>query len=169
MRVRRGDLTVSIIRPAIINTSYREPFPGWLDSIAAAAAYFMFVGLGIIKEIHEDPNRIGDTIPVDIVVANILVASAYNTKSHKLSVYNVGSSDRNPLIWKDAQQIIQDYWNSNISPNRISKSKVRYTSNSFVIKASELSRKIPISIYSRLSPFLGSQHVKNAQKLIKAE
>lgn len=89
--------------------------------------------------------------------------------TNKLSVYNIGSSDRNPLIWKDVQQIIQDYWNSNISPSRISKSKVRYTSNTFVIKASELSRKIPISIYNRLSPFLGSQHVKNAQKLIKAE
>ncbi len=49
IKIRRGDLTVSIVRPAIINTSYREPFPGWLDSIAAAAAYFMFVGLGIIK------------------------------------------------------------------------------------------------------------------------
>lgn len=30
-------------------------------------------------------------------------------------------------------------------------------------------RTIPISIYSRLSPFLGNQHVKNAQKLVKAE
>ncbi len=38
-----------IVRPAIINTSYKEPFPGWLDSIAAAAAMFLFVGLGIIK------------------------------------------------------------------------------------------------------------------------
>jgi len=38
-----------IIRPAIINTSYAQPFPGWIDSIAAAAAMFLFVGLGIIK------------------------------------------------------------------------------------------------------------------------
>lgn len=49
MKGRRGDLNMSIIRPAIINTSYLEPFPGWLDSIAAAAAYFMFIGLGIVK------------------------------------------------------------------------------------------------------------------------
>lgn len=38
-------------------------------------------------------------IPVDIVVANILVASAYNANSHKLSIYHVGSSDRNPINW----------------------------------------------------------------------
>lgn len=136
MKLRRGDLTLTIIRPAIINTSYREPFPGWLDSIAAAAAYFMFVGLGIIKEVEANPNIIGDTIPVDIVVADILVASAYNSKSHKLSLYHSGSSDRNPLIWKDVQQVLQDYWNSNISPNRISKSKILYTNNKFLIKTS---------------------------------
>lgn len=29
-------------------------------------------------------------------------------------------------------------------------------------------RTIPISAYARLSPFLGGQHAKNAQKLIKA-
>jgi hypothetical protein len=47
-----------IVRPAIINTSYKEPFPGWLDSIAAAAAMFLFVGLGIIKEVKGNPNNI---------------------------------------------------------------------------------------------------------------
>ena len=49
MKKNRGNLTLNIVRPAIINTSYAEPFPGWLDSIAAAAALYMFVGLGIIR------------------------------------------------------------------------------------------------------------------------
>ena len=52
---RRGDLPMTIVRPAIINTSYLEPFPGWLDSIAAAAAYFMFIGLGVVKEVYAFP------------------------------------------------------------------------------------------------------------------
>ena len=68
MKLRRKDLTLSIVRPAIINTSYSEPFPGWMDSIAAAAAFYMFVGLGIIREVNSNPDIIGDTIPVDIVV-----------------------------------------------------------------------------------------------------
>jgi len=49
MKLRRKDLTLTIIRPAIISTSYSEPHPGWLDSMAAAGAYFTFVGLGIIR------------------------------------------------------------------------------------------------------------------------
>jgi hypothetical protein len=49
MKKRKGDTPLCIVRPAIINTSYSEPFPGWLDSIAAAAALYLFVGLGIVQ------------------------------------------------------------------------------------------------------------------------
>jgi hypothetical protein len=78
MKKRKGDVPLCFVRPAIINTSYSEPFPGWIDSIAAAAALYLFVGLGIIKEIRGDLNLIADTVPVDNVVATIIVASAYN-------------------------------------------------------------------------------------------
>jgi len=136
IKKRKADLTVSIVRPAIINTSYAEPFPGWMDSIAAAAALYMFVGLGIIREVQSNPDLIGDTIPVDIVVGNILAASAYNSKSHSLSIYNCGSSDRNPIPWRKVQTIVQDYWNSNPSQNRLSKANVVYTQSTLRIKAS---------------------------------
>lgn len=115
------------------------------------------------------PNIVGDTIPVDIVVANILVASAFNARSHTMTVYNCGSSDRNPILWGVVRDIVEDFWNTNISQNRVSKSKITYSSNPLVIRTSELMRTIPISVYSRIAPFMGSQHVKNAQKLVKAE
>jgi len=107
MKKRRGDLPMCIVRPAIINTSYLEPFPGWLDSIAAAAAMFLFVGLGIVREVSGDKNKIGDMIPVDIVVANIIVASAKNfDRSDSLPIYHVGSSDRNPIPWRNVQKTV---------------------------------------------------------------
>ena len=67
-----------IIRPTIINNAYYEPFPGWIDSIAAAAAFFLFGGLGILKQVQGEKNNIGDQIPVDLVSNYIIVATAYN-------------------------------------------------------------------------------------------
>lgn len=99
MKVRQNGVPLCIVRPAIINTSYAEPFPGWIDSIAAAAALFMFVGLGIVKELKGNLKKIGDTVPVDVVVATIIVASAFNVGNKSLPIYHVGSSDRNPLTW----------------------------------------------------------------------
>jgi hypothetical protein len=75
-------------------------------------------------------------IPCDIVVANILAATAYNSKNNGLALYNVGSSDRNPVSWVEMQKIIQDYWNNNISQNRIAKSKVFVSRNKYALKAS---------------------------------
>jgi hypothetical protein len=38
-------------------------------------------------------------IPVDIVVAAIILATSVNIGSNKLSIYHVGSSDLNPATW----------------------------------------------------------------------
>lgn len=127
MQRRKKDLPVCIVRPAIINTSYREPFPGWLDSIAAAAAFYLFVGLGIIKVIDGDSSKIGDTVPVDVVVANIIAATAYNFKNSKLSIYHVGTSDRNPITWGECRDTVTTFWNSNVSQSRVSRSQLLFT------------------------------------------
>lgn len=60
----------------------------------------MFSGLGIIKELEGNAEYVGDTVPVDIVVGNIIVSTAFNACSNNLSIYHVGSSDRNPISWK---------------------------------------------------------------------
>jgi len=90
---------VCIVRPSIINPSYSEPFPGWVDSLAAASALFLFVGLGVVKWIRGNHKKIGDVIPVDFVVNNIIVATVLNFGQTNLQIYHVGSSDRNPLTW----------------------------------------------------------------------
>lgn len=95
----------------------------------------MFVGLGIVKEVEASPHQIGDTVPVDIVVANIIVASAYNAFSKDLNVYNCGSSDRNPLQWSKVQNIVSEFWNANPSQSRLSNANVLMTNNKLKIKA----------------------------------
>lgn len=112
---------MTIVRPAIINTSYLEPFPGWIDSIAAAAALFMLVGLGVVHEVKGNRRVISDTVPVDVVVAVIIVASAFNFKNKDLPIYHAGSSDRNPLIWGEVQREVVDYWTKNVSQSRMMK------------------------------------------------
>ena len=80
IKKNQGGVPVCIIRPAIINPSYSEPFPGWVDSLAAAAALFLFVGLGICKVMKGNHKKIGDVVPVDFVANNIIVATAFNFK-----------------------------------------------------------------------------------------
>ena len=66
-----------------------------------------------------NPNTIGDTIPVDTVVANIIVATASNLRKNGMPIYHVGSSDRNPITWAKARDVVTEFWNSNPSISRV--------------------------------------------------
>ena len=102
MMKRKGSLPVCLVRPAIINTSYTQPVPGWIDSLAAAAALFLFVGLGIVRYTQIDLKKIGDCIPVDYVSSTIIVSTAYNIhQQQKMPIVQVGTSDLNPLTWAE--------------------------------------------------------------------
>ena len=43
---RKGETPFCILRPSIINPSYSEPFPGWIDSLAATVGGALLMGLG---------------------------------------------------------------------------------------------------------------------------
>jgi alcohol-forming fatty acyl-CoA reductase len=99
MRSRKGDVPLTLVRPAIINPSLLEPAPGWIDNLAAASALYFFVGLGIVKHALGDVNKIVDLIPVDVVVAVIILATPANIGNNKLNIYHVASSDLNPYTY----------------------------------------------------------------------
>lgn len=167
MKLRQGSVPLCIVRPAIINTAYAEPFPGWIDSIAAAAAIFMFAGLGILKDLKGNPKKIGDIVPVDVVVATIIVAAAYNFGNRSLPIYHVGSSDRNPLTWGEIRDEMQTFWTENACKSQVAKPGLLISTNPLVLGVRRLQRNIPVEAYRRLSPLLGKQAQRNAQRMVK--
>jgi nucleoside-diphosphate-sugar epimerase len=77
----REHVPVCFVRPTMIGASWRDPFPGWSDSTAAQAAFFLGTGLGIVQMGIGDFHKIGDQIPVDFVANNIIVAGAKQAMS----------------------------------------------------------------------------------------
>jgi fatty acyl-CoA reductase len=82
LQKHRGSLPLCIVRPAVINASYREPFEGWVDTPSAASALYLYGGLGLVQEIFGNPNYIGDNIPCDVVVDFMIVATAYHANKN---------------------------------------------------------------------------------------
>ena len=69
---RYADLPLTILRPSIISAARAEPFPGWIDSGAAFAAFVYLVGSGQLQELIGDPQTRLDIVPCDVVAAHIL-------------------------------------------------------------------------------------------------
>lgn len=94
----RGDVPLVIFRPAIIEGSYDEPTPGWIDGLRMADPIIVAYGRGKLSEFPARVEIPLDLIPVDYV-ANAMIASlpVRDDGTPGVRVVQCCSSDRNPL------------------------------------------------------------------------
>ncbi|CAN6560042.1 unnamed protein product [Malus baccata var. baccata] len=93
----KENLPVVIIRPTIITSTYKEPFPGWVEGIRTIDSIAVGYAKGKLTFFLCDINAIVDVIPADMVVNAILAAMAAHANQPGEVIYQVGSSRRNPV------------------------------------------------------------------------
>ncbi|XP_050287961.1 fatty acyl-CoA reductase 2, chloroplastic-like [Quercus robur] len=99
----RGDIPLVIIRPSVIESSIKEPFPGWIEGIKMLDPLILSYGKGRLPGFIVDPKAVIDVVPLDMVVNASIAAIAKHGIAAKpeLHVYHVGSSAVNPLLLHD--------------------------------------------------------------------
>ncbi|KAI5722998.1 hypothetical protein M8J76_016822 [Diaphorina citri] len=95
------DIPVSIFRPAIVISTWKDPVPGWIDNLYGPTGIVTGVEAGLIRTVHCNPNVTGDMVPADLTT-NALVCSAWDA-SNSLPIYNYVSSKDNPITWLQFQ------------------------------------------------------------------
>ena len=76
----RGNVSVTINRPAIVCPTYREPFPGWCDSVAAAGTVLFPTAMGWTRQFRGIGDAIGCIVPVDMCINQAIVQTVYSAK-----------------------------------------------------------------------------------------
>lgn len=94
----KDSLPVVIIRPTMITSTYKEPFPGYIEGLRTLDSFIALAAKGKVKCIVASPETILDIIPADMVVNSmIMTVCAHTHADHYLKIYQVGSSFRNPF------------------------------------------------------------------------
>ncbi|CAL5436261.1 unnamed protein product [Camellia sinensis] len=94
------EMPLVIIRPTIITSTYKEPFPGWVEGIRTIDSLAVGYGKGKLPCFLGDLESIVDLIPADMVVNSMVVAmAAHATQPCEMMIYQVGSSLSNPVIF----------------------------------------------------------------------
>src|SRR5262245_4091058 len=89
-------LTYAIVRPAIVESSLRFPFPGWNEGFTTSAPLVLMGGEGVKGwPVRDGPLEI---IPVDIVAAGILIVTAAVLCGKNRRVYHLASAEENPIM-----------------------------------------------------------------------
>jgi 1-acyl-sn-glycerol-3-phosphate acyltransferase len=95
---RRGALPVTVLRPAVIESALRFPFPGWNQGVNTSAPLIYLAKRGV-RGFPFDPQLVLDVVPVDWVADALLVTVAAALQDPKAAppVVQVGTGARNPL------------------------------------------------------------------------
>jgi fatty acyl-CoA reductase len=104
------DVHVSIVRPAIVESSWLHPYPGWIEGFKMAEPLILAYGRGELPEFPATPEAIVDIVPCDHVVNAILAVCATQPEIGHPEYYHVNSGARNPLTFKDLYSYIRAYF-----------------------------------------------------------
>jgi fatty acyl-CoA reductase len=98
-----------ILRPAIIICSQAEPYPGWIDSLAAAGSLSILAGIGIMHFFYCENTTRSDLVPVDMVSNAIIIGTAYQANKNSLTVIHSNTSHANPITWRKYGDYFTEY------------------------------------------------------------
>ncbi|XP_071698826.1 alcohol-forming fatty acyl-CoA reductase-like [Rutidosis leptorrhynchoides] len=107
----KGCMPVVILRPTIVTSTFREPFPGWVEGIRTIDSLVLGYGKGKLTCFLGDPEAVYDVVPADMVVNAMIAAMvAHANETCSETIYHVGSSVSNPMRFTRFQKCGYEYF-----------------------------------------------------------
>ncbi len=103
-------IEVSVVRPAIVESSWVHPYPGWIEGFKMAEPLILAYGKGELPEFPASPDAVVDIVPCDHVVNAILAVCATRPEIGQPEYYHVSSGARNPCTFQDMYGHIRAYF-----------------------------------------------------------
>jgi long-chain acyl-CoA synthetase len=93
---RETDIVRAIVRPAIVESAVEYPFRGWNEGFTTSAP-LVYLALKGQNMLPVAPKLILDVVPVDHVVAGMLMVAAQAIVEQPKLVFQLSSGDLNPM------------------------------------------------------------------------
>lgn len=168
LKKKRGDLPLTIVRPSVVGASYKDPSMGWIDTVTAASAIYLLMGIGIMKAVEGNQYSIADQVPCDYVGDVVLVSAATYANKNALTVVHAGSSAKNPVTWKEGIELARQYWKTHPPEKRIGSPSMIVIKDARLFQLYTTIQGIPAKGYSLVAKLTGNtQMKKNAERLVK--
>ena len=105
-----GHVPTAIIRPTIIESSLRDPAPGWLENLNVGDPIWVEYGRGRMPDFPFGLEAVYDIVPVDLVANALLAVLPRVADAPGISYYTIGSGALNPLTGAQIYEITYDYF-----------------------------------------------------------
>lgn len=166
---RRGNLRVTIVRPSIIISNYDDPYPGWIDTLAAAGGLIMSVQVGLMRLLFASANSILDIIPCDFVSNQVIVQTA-QTGLHpepSLRIVHSCTTVKNPIYMSEVRQRALEYPQYNPWFAQMRTPMVHFIPERRCYETTtKITEQVPISIGKNLAKLAGNKKIEKQMDLL---
>ena len=104
------DVKVSVVRPAIVESSLAHPYPGWIEGFKMADPIILAYAKGQLSEFPASPDAALDIVPCDHVVNAIVAVCATQPTIGEPEFYHVSTGARNPITFREIYEYIRAYF-----------------------------------------------------------
>jgi long-chain acyl-CoA synthetase len=153
---RTPGLRYAIVRPSIVESAMKFPFPGWNEGFTTSAP-LCFAGLKGHRQFPAGENTL-DLIPVDQVAAATIAVTAQQLVARERRVYHLGTSDSKPFVANRAVELTGLYrrryyrnkktgnkaWNAlmaRLEPQQVTRRQFELRSAPLFVKGSQFLKK----------------------------
>jgi alcohol-forming fatty acyl-CoA reductase len=104
------DLSLTVLRPSIIESALVQPYPGWIEGFKMAEPIILAYGRGDLPDFPGVPDSTIDIIPIDYVVNATLAAAAQAPAPGSPAYFTICSGARNPLSFHRLHALVKEYF-----------------------------------------------------------
>ncbi|CAA0813512.1 Fatty acyl-CoA reductase 2 [Striga hermonthica] len=166
----RENVPVLIIRPTVIESSYEQPFLGWIQGNRMFDPVIISYGKGLLLAYLADPNAHVDIVPVDMMANTTIATIAKHESINKprLGVYHVVTDFVNPLKFLDFFEHIHEHFTrtglTNINAVETNGSTVQKSRKLYKAKVAYAEQLC--KLYEFIGFFKARFHTRNTRKLL---
>lgn len=149
--LRAGDVPFTIVRPAIVESAWKFPLPGWSEGGNGSAGCILLAYVGQ-RFTPSGANNVLDLVPVDLVAKGLALSVAALLNGQHQRVAQVGTSDLAPLPMPRLVELV-NVWRQKKAdePGRTALEKVWFRSTDAVADAGWSYRSLSAPALSRLA------------------
>jgi HAD superfamily hydrolase (TIGR01490 family) len=104
------DLSLTVLRPSIIESALEQPYAGWIEGFKMAEPIILAYGRGDLPDFPGVPDSTIDIIPIDYVVNATLAAAAQAPEPGSPAYFTICSGARNPLSFHRLHTLVKEYF-----------------------------------------------------------
>jgi fatty acyl-CoA reductase len=103
-----GPLT--IVRPSVIESALRDPFPGWLEGLKVADPVILAYASGAVQRFPGERAARFDVVPVDLVANACVAAAAHPPAGPAPRTIAIAAGKRNPLTVGEMADMVTEHF-----------------------------------------------------------